>query len=470
LKLLHLLFAGALAAAVLVACGLASPASAPAPEVSPGFDSQISTATPLPASTSTPIPAPPVPPALNLTASSTSTPSLAPTPPSTPAPAPRAGAEAIASDRPARVQPGIETLVNERPELIAGKRVGLITNPTGVASDLRSDVDLIASVPDAKLVALFAGEHGVWGAEDAGKKLEGSVDPHTRVPVYSLYGSTLRPRAEWLRDIDVLLFDIQNSGSSLYTYKFTMSFAMEAAARAGIPFLVLDRPNPAGGAMVEGPMMRANDIWRHPLPVRHGMTNGELAAMWNEEYRLGANLKVVEMKGWRRDMTWDETGLPWVLPSPNIPTADTALAYAGQGLVESVGNVAEGRGTTKPFLITGAPWVNGVKAAADLNTRGLPGVAFRPAYFVPTKPGEKFYGQMAGGVEIYFTDRKAYRAVDTFLSIMDAYARSASPSVEVRVNGPVRLLEPGESLEARVAGYQRGITDFLKVRERYLLY
>jgi uncharacterized protein YbbC (DUF1343 family) len=460
LRLLHLLFAGALAAAVLVACGLASPASAPAPESSPDppshspIDRPISGATPVPAVT----PAP---------ATSTSA--------ATPVEVVALGAslpEARTSeiDRAARVEPGIEVLVNDLPELIAGKRVGLITNPTGIASDLRSDMDLIASVPGARLVALFAGEHGVWGAEDAGKKFEGSVDPHTAVPVYSLYGSTLRPRPEWLQGIDTLIFDIQNSGSSLYTYKFTMSFAMEAAARAGIPFLVLDRPNPAGGEIVEGPMLRANDIWRHPLPVRHGMTNGELAAMWNEEYRIGVDLKVVEMKGWRRDMTWEETGLPWVAPSPNLPTADTALAYAGQALIESVSNVAEGRGTTKPFLITGAPWVNPVKAAADLNARGLPGAAFRPAYFQPTKPGEKYYGQMAGGVEIHFTDRKAYRGVDTFLSILDAYARSVSPSVDVRVNGPVKLLAPGESLEARIAGYEAGIKDFLKVRQRYLLY
>jgi uncharacterized protein YbbC (DUF1343 family) len=374
------------------------------------------------------------------------------------------------ANQPTRVQPGIEVLVEERPELIANKRVGLITNPTGIGSDLRSDMDLIASVRGARLAALFAGEHGVWGAEDAGKKLEGSVDPHTGVPVFSLYGNTLRPRPEWLQGIDVLIFDIQNSGSSLYTYKFTMSFAMEAAARAGVPFLVVDRPNPAGGVIVEGPMMRANDIWRHPLPVRHGMTNGELAAMWNEEFRFGVDLTVVKMKGWQRDMTWEETGLPWVAPSPNIPTADTALAYAGQALIESVANVAEGRGTTKPFLITGAPWVNPVKSAADLNARELPGVAFRPAYFLPTKPGEKYYNQMSGGVEIHFTDRKSYRGVDTFLSILDAYARSASAPVEVRVNGPVRPLAPGESLEARIAGYQRGIQDFLRVREKYLLY
>lgn len=368
------------------------------------------------------------------------------------------------------MKPGIEVLVAEQRQLVEGKRVGLITNPTGVDADLRGDVDLLRSVPGTRLAALFAGEHGLRGAEDAGKKLEGSVDPYTGVPVYSLYGQTVRPKPEWLRGIDVLIFDIQNTGSSLYTFKFTMSFAMEAAAKAGIPFVVLDRPHPAGGVVVEGPMLAARDIWRHPLPVRHGMTNGELATMWNEEYHMGAKLTVVKMQGWRREMTWEETGLPWVMPSPNIPTADTALAYTGQVLIESVSNVAEGRGTTKPFLITGAPWVDAVKAAADLNARGLPGVSFRPAYFTPTKPGEKFYGQMCGGVELYFTDRRAYRAVLTTLSILDAYRRSAAQAIAPAPDAPVAGLGSGDSVGQRVAAYQAGIEQFMHLRGKYLLY
>lgn len=372
------------------------------------------------------------------------------------------------SGQTAMVKPGIEVLVEEQPQLVEGKRIGLITNQTGVAADLHSDVDLLRSVPGVKLVALFAGEHGLRGAEEAGKKLEGSTDPYTGVPVYSLYGGTLAPKAEWLQGMDLLIFDIQNSGSSLYTYKFTMSFAMEAAAKAAIPFMVLDRPNPAGGEVVEGPMLPARDIWRYPLPVRHGMTNGELATMWNQEYHMGAQLTVVKMKGWRRDMTWGETGLPWVAPSPNLPTADSDLAYTGQALIESVSNVAEGRGTTRPFLVTGAPWVDAVKAAADLNARHLPGVLFRPAYFEPTKAGEKFNGQMCGGVEIYFTDRKAYRAVATTLSILDAYRRSASHPIAA--SGPVAGLGSDEGVEQRVAAYQEGIRQFLQLRQKYLLY
>lgn len=364
--------------------------------------------------------------------------------------------------------------MEEQRQLVEGKRIGLITNSTGVGSDLRSDAELLSSVPGAKLVALFAGEHGIRGAEEAGKKLEGSIDPYTGVPVYSLYGGTLAPKQEWLRGIDLLLFDIQNSGSSLYTYKFTMSFAMESAAKAGVPFLVLDRPNPAGGEAVEGPMLRAWDIWRHPLPVRHGMTSGELATMWNAEHGMGANLMVVKMKGWNRGMTWEETGLPWVPPSPNLPTADSALAYSGQALIESVSNVSEGRGTTLPFLMTGAPWVDGVKAAADLNARRLPGVVFRPAYFQPAKPGEKFNGQMSAGVQLYFTDRRAYRAVLTTLSILDAYRRSnpqVGPGVKVAPGGgSVPGLGSEESVEQRVAAYQAGIQPFLRVRQKYILY
>lgn len=368
------------------------------------------------------------------------------------------------------MEPGIEVLVEEQPWLVAGKRIGLITNQTGVSSDLRGDVDLLNSVPGAKVVALFAGEHGLNGAEDAGKRWDGGPDPNTGVPVYSLYGSTLAPKPEWLQGLDVLVFDIQNSGCSLYTFKYTMSFAMEAAAKAGVPFMVLDRPNPAGGAVVEGPMLQAHDIWRHPLPVRHGMTNGELATMWNAEYHFGANLTVVKMEGWTRDMTWDETGLPWVAPSPNLPTADTSLAYVGQSLIESVSNVSEGRGTTKPFLVTGAPWIDAVKAAADLNARHLPGVMFRPAYFVPAKAGEKFNGQMCGGVEIYFTDRKAYRAVLTTLSILDAYRKSGSQSLSVPAGSPVSMPGSGETVEQRVAAYQAQIEQFLQMRQKYLLY
>lgn len=358
--------------------------------------------------------------------------------------------------------------MEEQPQLVQGKRIGLITNQTGVGSDLRSDVDLLRSVPGVKLVALFAGEHGLRGAEEAGKKLEGSTDPYTGAPVYSLYGSTLAPKQEWLQGMDLLIFDVQESGSAFYTYKFTMSFAMEAAAKAKVPFMVLDRPDPTGGSVVEGPMLPAHDIWRYPLPARAGMTNGELATMWNQEYHLGAQLTVVKMEGWKRDMTWDETGLPWIAPSPNLPTSDSTLAYAGQALIESVSNVSEGRGTTSPFLITGAPWVDGVKAAADLNSRHLPGVLFSPTYFQPTKPGEKFYGQMCGGVEIHFTDRKAYQAVRTTLAILDAYRRASSQTITA--SGPVVGLGSDESVDKRVAAYQEGIKQFLQTRQKYLLY
>ncbi len=365
------------------------------------------------------------------------------------------------------MKPGIEVLAEKEPQLVAGKRVGLIMNPTAVDSHLRSDVDVLRSIPGVKIVALFAGEHGLWGAEPDGKKLDGSIDPYTGAPVYSLYGATLAPKPEWLQGVDVLIFDIQNSGSALYTFKYTMSFAMEAAAKAGVPFIVLDRPNPAGGDVVEGPMMPAHDIWRHPLPLRHGMTNGELATMWNEEYHFGAKLTVVKMEGWRRDMTWDETGLPWVAPSPNLPTADTDLAYVGEVLLESTPGVSVGRGTAKPFLTVGAPGVDAMKAAADLNARHLPGVIFRPAYFQPNS-GEKLGGQMCGGVEIYFTDRKAYRAVPTTLSIVDALRNAGGTGIG-NPGGP--MVAPGAStLQDKLAAYQTTIQQFLQVRQKYLLY
>jgi uncharacterized protein YbbC (DUF1343 family) len=200
------------------------------------------------------------------------------------------------------------------------------------------------------------------------------------------------------------------------------------------------------------------------------MTHGELATMWNAEYKLGAKLTVVRASGWRRGMLWDETGLPWIAPSPNIPTADTALAYTGQVLVESFKDVAEGRGTASPFLVTGAPWVDAVKAAADLDARDLPGVKFRPAYFQPASPPEKFYGQMAAGVQLAFVDRTAYRAVLTTLSILDAYSRSADHQITPAGDSPVVDLSGSATPEERVAAYQAGIQDFLKVRQKYLLY
>ncbi|MFC2085284.1 exo-beta-N-acetylmuramidase NamZ domain-containing protein, partial [Bacteroidota bacterium] len=389
-------------------------------------------------------------------------------------------ASSLKVKKPVRKSPavklGIEVLVEDQIELIRNKRVGLITNPSAVGSDLRSDIDILASTPNVNLVALFGAEHGVRGAEHGRILLEGEPDPITGIPVYSLYGESYAPKKEWLEDIDVLIFDIQGVGSAWYTYKYSMSFAMEACAKAGIPFIVLDRPNPIGGRHVEGPFLPLRGMYRHQVPLRHGMTYGELAMMWNETEGYGADLTVIKMKGWRRDMTWDDTGLFWVLPSPNMGTVETALVYPGQCLFERM-NIAEGRGTAKPFLMTGAPWINCEEAAEDLNSRNIPGVIFRPAYFIPRKLLDisntrgKPWNKMCAGVEIMLTDYKAFKSVETALHIIDAYRKTNQDSLRWTPPETIKMLdEPGMTVERLVEECQKEVENFIEIRQNYLLY
>jgi len=375
-----------------------------------------------------------------------------------------------------RVKPGVEVLVEEHLELVAGKKVGLITNPSAVGSDLRSSIDILASAEGVELVALFGAEHGVRGARQGRIDREGEIDPRTGIPVYSLYGDSFAPKKEWLEKLDVLLFDIQGVGSAWYTFKYSMSFAMEACAAAGIPFVVLDRPNPLGGRVVEGPFLDLGGIFRHRLPLRHGMTYGELATMWNETEGYGADLTVIRMKGWRRNMTWDETGLFWVMPSPNMGTFDTAVVYPGQCLFERM-NMSEGRGTTKPFLMVGAPWVDGDRAAEDLNGRGIEGAVFRPVHFIPEKlaegvnPRGKPWNEICGGIEIMLTDRAAYRSVEAALHIIDACRRTNPDSLVWSPPAPIGLLdEPGMTVAKVVEKCREEAAEFAQMRRKYLLY
>ena len=374
------------------------------------------------------------------------------------------------------VTPGINVLIDEHLDLIKGKRVGLITNPSAVGVDMRSTVDILASTEGVNLVALFGAEHGIRGALHGRIQGSGEPDPVTGIPVYSLYGDSYAPKKEWLDGIDVMLFDIQGVGSAWYTFKFSMSHAMEACAKAGVPFIVLDRPNPLGGRVVEGPMHDTIRMYRHRLPLRHGMTHGELATMWNETEGYGADLTVIQMKGWRRSMMWDETGLQWVMPSPNIDNWETAVVYPGQCLFERT-NMSEGRGITKPFLITGAPWVNAEKAADDLNSRGIRGAYFRPVYFIPRSAGTGYnrsgkpWNQMCGGVEIMLTDPAAFRSVEASLHIIDAYRKTSPDSL---VWSPPQLMrklnEPGVTVEEVVKACQDDVAAFMEIRQKYLLY
>ena len=382
----------------------------------------------------------------------------------------------------APVLPGIEVLLSGRLDLVRGRRVGLVTNPTGVDRELRSTVDLLHRHPEVELVALFGPEHGVRGDAQAGDAVATTRDAATGLPVYSLYGEHREPTPEMLRGIDVLLFDIQDAGARFYTYPYTLAKVMQAAARAGIPVVVLDRPNPVGGVEVEGPVLEpeyASFVGMYPIPVRHGMTIGELARLFNGAFGIGARLEVVPVRGWRRDMREPGHALPWVPPSPNMPTPDTALVYPGTALLEGT-NVSEGRGTTRPFETVGAPYVDADALAARMNALGLPGVRFRPVWFMPTF--SKHAGRRCGGVQLHVTDPAAFRPFRTGVALLatlramypDDFAfLDGDPPFFDRLAGNGWLREAilaGESPGAIEARWQAQLREFLALRERYLLY
>lgn len=380
---------------------------------------------------------------------------------------------------PHKFQLGVEALLSDHKDLIAGKKVGLITNPTGVDQKLNSIVDLLQNDPDVELTALYGPEHGVRGDAQAGSYIKSYIDEPTGLPVYSLYGSTRKPTAEMLADIDVLLFDIQDVGTRFYTYIYTMAYAMEAAKENDIPFIVLDRPNPLGGEKVEGPVLDEeykSFVGNYPIPLRHGMTVGELAKLFNEEFKIGADLTVVEMSGWDRDMYYDETPLEFVAPSPNMPTLDTALVYPGAALIEGTMNISEGRGTTQPFELLGAPFINSTEFAATLNELNLPGVTFRAASFTPSF--SKNAGKLTHGVQIHITDRDAYQPVETGLHIVKTMNDLYPEDVQFRSffnnligNGWVlEAIQNGQSVEEIQAQWQEGLDEFKQVRAEYLIY
>ena len=321
-------------------------------------------------------------------------------------------ATALAAASVAQVRPGIEVLANRNFEALKGKRVGLITNPTGVDHNLRSTIDILHEAPEVNLVALFAPEHGVRGDQHAGLKVSDSRDKATGVKVYSLYGANRRPSAAMLSDIDVMVYDIQDNGCRSYTFISTLGLCMDACAKAGKEFLVLDRPNPVGGK-VEG-LITEDDcksfVSQFPIPYLYGLTPGELALYLNGEGLLESgktvNLKVIPMEGWHRSMDYSATGLPWVLPSPHIPTAETSLYYPASGILGELDYMSIGVGYTMPFRLFAAPWITDAAGlSARLNALNLPGVKFRPIHFTP------FYsmgqGKPSAGVECYITDREA---------------------------------------------------------------
>jgi uncharacterized protein YbbC (DUF1343 family) len=412
-----------------------------------------------------------------------------------------------AAPRASVVKLGAEVFLESRLDLVKGKRVGLITNPTGVDSRLRSLVDLLKEAKGVRLVALYGPEHGVRGDAQAGACVPFYYDEKFRLPVFSLYGQSLKPDPGMLKnidsymrtfdtdssgagktpekgmiqDVDVLIFDIQEVGTRVYTYIATMAYAMQAAAESGLDFIVLDRPNPIDGTDMEGPVLdypkQSSFVGLYPIPQRYGMTMGELARLFNEEFlKKRANLTVVPMRGWRRTMWFDDTGLTWVIPSPNMPTLETATVYPGQVLLEGT-NLSEGRGTTRPFELCGAPWIDGHELARRLNALGLAGVSFREAWFTPSF--SKFTGELCGGVQVHIADRGLYRPFAAALHLIKL-VREMYPEKFLfhadyfdKVAGTSRVregLERGAGVEEIVGASEEGLRRFAELRRKYLLY
>ncbi len=309
----------------------------------------------------------------------------------------------------AQVKPGIEVLRDNGFASLQGKRVGLITNPTGVDNNLVSTVDILANAPGVKLVGLYAPEHGVRGDVHAGDKVDGSVDKATGVPVYSIYGKTLKPTPEMLKDVDVLIYDIQDNGCRSYTFISTMGKAMEACAEQGKKFMGLDRPNPISGNKIEGNLVEDSCysfVSQFPIPYIYGLTPGELARYLNEEGLIGkgdkVDLEVVPMEGYNRDMDFRSTGMPWVLPSPHMPVPESCFYYPASGILGELYQISIGVGYTEPFKLFCAPWIDAEDLAKKLNDRDIPGVRFRPIHIKPFYSTGK--GENLGGVETYITD------------------------------------------------------------------
>jgi uncharacterized protein YbbC (DUF1343 family) len=324
------------------------------------------------------------------------------------------------------MQTGLERLLADPRRWLGAARVGLVANPTTVDRRFRHAIDLLAAHPDVNLALLFGPEHGIRGAAQDMIHVGDAHDPVTHLPEVSLYGPTfdsLTPGPEDMARIDVLVFDIQDVGARYYTYAATMALCMKAAAAAGVKVLVLDRPNPIGGLQVEGGGLKPgleNFCALYPVPQRHAMTVGELARLYNASFGIGCELEVVTCDGWKRAQYWEETGLPWVMPSPNMPTVETAVVYPGMCLLEAT-NLSEGRGTTRPFELFGAPFVDGRVLAAELTGYGLDGVMFRPCFLEPTF--HKHARQSCGALQIHVIDRTRFDSYRTGLAVLAACRR-----------------------------------------------
>jgi uncharacterized protein YbbC (DUF1343 family) len=396
------------------------------------------------------------------------------------APAPASDAAATRPDSAGPVRPGIETFLADLPPAVRGKRVGLITNHTGIDRARTPDIDLIARHPGLRLVALLAPEHGIRGNVEAGERIDDERDVGTGVPIYSLYQSEDRgPTPEMLRDVDVLVYDLQEVGGRTWTYVSTMALSMQAAARKGIPFVVLDRPNPIGGEIVEGALLDPrfkSFVGMYPIPARHGMTVGELATLFNRAHGIGVELIVARVEGWDRSQWQGETGLPWVNPSPNLRSLAALTSYPGSVYFEGT-NISEGRGTDRPFEQVGAPWLDAPRVAATMNAMRLPGIRFEAITMPVAATAGKYPGQTIPAIRFVVTDRQAYRPVRTSLLLIDEIRRQHPRDFDWtrtidRLTGSdrVRLAIEGGTLPALLEVWDREAAEWMEYREPFLLY
>ena len=384
---------------------------------------------------------------------------------------------------------GIDGLLERDRRLVAGQRVGVVSNPASIDAAYRHTADRLTADPDVRVTALFGPQHGFRSdVQDNMIETPHARDARRRVPVYSLYSETREPTAEMLEQVDVLVIDLQDVGTRVYTYIYTMANCMRAAARHGVRVVVCDRPNPVGGDAIEGATLRpeyASFVGQFPIPLRHGLTIGELARLFNDAFGIHAALDVVPLEGWRRAMYYDETGLPWVIPSPNLPTLDSTIVYPGAVLFEGT-MLSEGRGTTRPFELVGAPWIDGDRLCDAMNARGLPGVQFRPAFFEPTF--QKHARETCGGCQMHVLDRLAFQPVRTAVELIAEFRRQdparfawREPPYEYeREKPPIDILygsdrlrlaiESGHGADALSASWKEDEEAFRRLREQYLMY
>jgi uncharacterized protein YbbC (DUF1343 family) len=399
------------------------------------------------------------------------------------------GMLASPTSRTAQVTLGIDRLLERDRALVEGRRIGLVCNPASIDARFQHSADRFARAEGMSLTALFGPQHGFRSdLQDNMIETPHARDARRRVPIFSLYSETREPTADMLREVDVLVIDLQDVGTRVYTFVYTMANCMRAAARHGVRVVVCDRPNPIGGDEIEGNLLQApytSFVGQFPIPLRHGMTIGELARLFNVEFGIGADLAVIPMERWRRAMYHDETGLPWVIPSPNLPTLESAIVYPGAVLFEGT-RLSEGRGTTRPFELIGAPWIDGERLADAMNACRLPGVHFRPVSFEPTF--QKHAKETCGGCQIHVLDRQAFRPVRMAVELMAEFKRQdparfpwREPPYEYEhdkqpidiLYGSDRLrlaIDRGEDIAALVASWRPEEEAFGRTREKYLLY